>query len=577
MTNGFHDSDGRTLCQPGRRKIENLKAVLEEHALWMKTDGEERPPAGLRDADLRNQDLSGADLRRADLQCADLTGANLSGARLDGSHLYGAILRGVDLRPASGLIQSQLAGTDLSDAKLPKEMPEFESLHQIAEISKQIQTVFLALIGSCVFSWLTITMTTDVALLVGGPAVALPVWNMKVPYVLFFWVTPVVLLCLYVYLHYFLQNLWSVIATLPAVFPDGGTLDKRAYPGLFVSVARWHVPIIREHRTPFPWIQYQVAVLSAWILVPATLFSFWLKYLRQHDWIGTMFHTVLLVLVIGFATYSRHLAVLTLEWSDESEDTTEKTEVSHEWRHLWGLVWTRLLVVAGVCICLFVFASYYSSEDRHSSDSYSGVRHSLGKWMFATLDNESISLKPDDWRGGVEATDDQLKRVRGPILRGINLRNASMQHVFLVNVDLTEAKIDGAYLLGADLRRSWLSGACLNGAILRNAKLSGAQLDNAQLDRASLKSAKLNQNTSLSGASLKGADLYGADLTAAILQKANLSRAILTFAILRSADLSVAILTEADLSSADLSDAKGLNQDQLEHASGNECTILPRA
>ena len=54
---------------------DQLKAVLDAHALWLKGEG-----AGQR-ANLHEADLRGADLREADLSEADLSGANLSGAQ----------------------------------------------------------------------------------------------------------------------------------------------------------------------------------------------------------------------------------------------------------------------------------------------------------------------------------------------------------------------------------------------------------------------------------------------------------------------------------------------------------------
>ena len=73
---------------------DQLKAVLDAHALWLKGEGAGQRAnlyeADLRGADLREADLSGAHLRWADLSEADLSGANLSGANLSGADLSGA-------------------------------------------------------------------------------------------------------------------------------------------------------------------------------------------------------------------------------------------------------------------------------------------------------------------------------------------------------------------------------------------------------------------------------------------------------------------------------------------------------
>jgi hypothetical protein len=79
--------------------MDNLKQILEDHALWARSEGGHR--ANLSGANLSGADLSRADLSRADLYSADLSGANLSGADLSGADLSGANLSGADLYSAN--------------------------------------------------------------------------------------------------------------------------------------------------------------------------------------------------------------------------------------------------------------------------------------------------------------------------------------------------------------------------------------------------------------------------------------------------------------------------------------------
>jgi hypothetical protein len=83
---------------------DELKTVLEQHALWLKSQGGAR--ADLRDADLRGAYLRGADLRDADLRDADLRGAYLRGADLRDADLRDADLRGADL-PHFGIVPEE--------------------------------------------------------------------------------------------------------------------------------------------------------------------------------------------------------------------------------------------------------------------------------------------------------------------------------------------------------------------------------------------------------------------------------------------------------------------------------------
>ena len=84
---------------------EELKAILDDHAKWLRGEGGERADlkgaslrwANLKGTYLKGADLSGADLGGADLRWADLRGSDLSGANLSGANLSEANLSGADL------------------------------------------------------------------------------------------------------------------------------------------------------------------------------------------------------------------------------------------------------------------------------------------------------------------------------------------------------------------------------------------------------------------------------------------------------------------------------------------------
>ena len=89
---------------------DDLKKVLDDHALWLRGEGGAR-------ANLRGADLEGANLRWADLRWAYLEGANLRGANLRRADLRRADLRRADLRGAN-LREANLRGADLQGANL---------------------------------------------------------------------------------------------------------------------------------------------------------------------------------------------------------------------------------------------------------------------------------------------------------------------------------------------------------------------------------------------------------------------------------------------------------------------------
>ncbi|THJ45995.1 pentapeptide repeat-containing protein [Candidatus Frankia alpina] len=190
-------------------------------------------------------------------------------------------------------------------------------------------------------------------------------------------------------------------------------------------------------------------------------------------------------------------------------------------------------------------------------------------------------------------------RLDGANLAGTRLVWANLTRARLAEANLTEAKLDranlaDAWLAGANLTGACLgyanltdarldganlAGACLGYANLTDARLADANLTEAQLDRANLADAWLADanltDARLDGANLTGAWLWKANLTGARLDGANLTGVKLWKANLTSARLDGANLTDAWLKGANLTGVKGLTQEQVDVARGDEQTVLP--
>jgi uncharacterized protein YjbI with pentapeptide repeats len=150
-------------------------------------------------------------------------------------------------------------------------------------------------------------------------------------------------------------------------------------------------------------------------------------------------------------------------------------------------------------------------------------------------------------------------------LQGASLKGAQLQYATLEQAQLQGASLDGAHLRGALLLLAQLQGASLEGAQLQGASLEGAQLQGAFLRGAGLEGASLDE-AQLQGAFLRGAGLEGASLFAAQLQGAFLNAAHLQGAVLNGAQLQGASLAEAGLQGVDLYDSS-LMHTILENAS----------
>ena len=89
-----------------------LKEILDQHKIWIESNGVQGKCADLENAYLCGANLINADLEGAILCIANLQGANLRGAKLTGANLYGASLRDADLTGAN------LSGANLTYVNL---------------------------------------------------------------------------------------------------------------------------------------------------------------------------------------------------------------------------------------------------------------------------------------------------------------------------------------------------------------------------------------------------------------------------------------------------------------------------
>ena len=101
-------------------KASELNLILDQHWIWIDTNGVQGQRAILAGADLRVAILAGAELRGANLtdanlNCANLYRANLEYVNLQGADLRAANLQGANLQGAS-LTGANLTGAYLKDA-----------------------------------------------------------------------------------------------------------------------------------------------------------------------------------------------------------------------------------------------------------------------------------------------------------------------------------------------------------------------------------------------------------------------------------------------------------------------------
>lgn len=499
-----HGSDQaqRAEAEPQVRQVseDELRTICEAHQKWLLSGGREGEKA-----DLSAANLQGANLAGANLQGASLMRAKLQEAQLHGCELQTANLQDADLSGATGLLAKQLAGANLSGARLPEDLQRFDGLERVQEACQNARTLLLSILLASVYTWLTIATTTDAALLTNSSSSPLPIIQTEISIANVYLIAPLLLLCLYLYFHIYMQRVWERLAQLPAIFSDGTPLDEKAYPWLFIGLVRSHVKLLRRDRPPLSRTQAGLSFLLAWWTVPLTMMALWGRYLSRHDLMGTFLQIFVITIAFSAALTFHRLTRETLRLKFQRYITMDNRKI--------GLrPYGRLAMISAM---IFVLLSTAGGLIFLSIKA-------IGGEIRANLRDADVSTKPENWTG----QDSEIQFVRGASLRKADLRHARATNAFLVNADME----------WADLREAWMDEADLRKADLSYAKLDGAQLIDVNLRHANL------QRASCSGTDFQTSDLSGANLSGARLSSANLNRVNFQDSILERAYLEGASL-----------------------------------
>lgn len=563
----------------------DLREILENHGLWLDSNGEtgiradfsgknleyaDLVDARLPDALLHKTILMGADLTLADLRGATLIQANLAEASLLGTQLQQTNLQAADLHGATGLLSPQLAGTNLFGAVLPETISPFEGLKLVRETASKagwLMCLTLLLDG---LVWLRIFTTPDSQLVKNSSALPFSGLQSTLPFIPFYLFGPVVILSLYFCFHLYMQRLWDGIAQLPAIFPDGRRLDA-CLPWFARWSARKHFKWLRISQSPLAFLEAAIAIVVVYWVAPATVLLFWGRYLTLQDLRGTTLHLLLVAGAIAAAMNLPRMAGKafgpdTPRLSTEQKSSSRKT------------VLVLRAVPPGIGLLLFLLSIGTFVGVPHDYRATTqlpapGIRAwapdilwTFGYNPFAQLTEADVSTKPSGWTGREE----EIALVKGANLNRLRLRYIQAYGAFLVKAHLWRTDLRNAYLSEADLREANLRQVDLRFAVLDRARLARAALPeadlrNANLDRADLRDANLSfavlSEATLLDATLDGANLYKSDLHSDLLQRASLKKADLREANLENSNLTMANLGESYLISTNLSNARLKNAD----------------
>jgi uncharacterized protein YjbI with pentapeptide repeats len=555
-----------------------LAEILDQHKIWVESGGETGAKAdlsgvNLSKADLTGVNLQGAHLHRTNLVGADLSMANLRGASLVradmrnanllGTELRGANLMGANAYGADGLWFGRLGGTNLFDAVLPESISAVDSSKAIGDATKVARVFYFLTVGLSLVCCLLIAFTTDLRLLLNTSALPFSRLTTILPMSGLYLGGPLVLLALSLRFHFLLLRLWGSMAALPAVFPDGQTLERDG-PWYLMGLVRRHFRWQGDTKSPMTAFETVLSTVLAYWIVPATLFLFWVRYLARQDFRGTLLHVVVITASVASATCLPFVVSRVLRPGDLRLPKS---------KNILRLVLQTLRSALAVCCILFLFSIGVNrglpyDRSAGTADSPGDVRRwaslvfqSIGYRPYADLTEATLSSAPP--RGTVW-TEETVEGITGARLNQMNMRFARAYKAFLINAKLWRVNLEGAYLSEADLRGANLREALLRNAVLDRAQVAHAVLVSANATGANFAAADMRfvdlsygnfENAVLSNAKISGASLYAVNLRNAQLLRTDLSRTDMRDTKLEHAVLSFANLEQTDLSSAKLSDA----------------------
>src|SRR5437899_1757245 len=413
----------------------DLAEILDQHKQWVESGGESGVKAdlcgvnlakadltgvNLQGAHLHRTNLAGADLSMANLRGASLVRSNLQNANLLGTELRGANLMGANLYGAEGLWFGRLGGTNLFDAVLPESISAVDSSKAIGNATKVARWFYFLTVGVSVICGFLIGFTSDTRLLINSSALHTTRLGNLLPMTGFYLGGPLVLLVLSLRFHFLLLRLWGSMAALPAVFPDGQTLEKDG-PWYLMGLVRRHFRWQGESRSAMTAFETVLSTVLAYWIVPVTLFFFWLRFLPLQGFRGNLLNVFLMNLSFATATCVPFVVSRVLRPGDIRIPKSKSVV-----RMILGT--TRAALATG-CILFIISLGVNRGlpADRAAAvgESPSDVRRwaamvfqSVGYRPYADLTEATLSSPPP--RGTVW-TDETLEKIVGARLNQMNL------------------------------------------------------------------------------------------------------------------------------------------------------------
>jgi len=527
--------------------------------------------------DLAGIDLSG--LIFPDLSCVgtSFTESNLCNATMGSPEKPAALARadfreawliGTDLQHTKGLEETALAGSMMLGASLPIGFV-FTGLRKVEEIAKNSRTNFFLLIIASVLSFLGWMDINDFQATTNQGLPILPFLNKPINVNGFFGITPLLLLFFFGYFQLYLQSLWQALAMLPAFFPDGRSLLRKAYPWVLNTMVSYHVHYLllrideiphrdslvrqevtrkqlEESQTKYIKFSKFVILILCYFLIPLVIFMLWIGSLVLRDWLITASNTVVLAIaVFACLTFYRDIRI---RFGRNDQPRSWKWDSPSSYHpKFWSI--SLLIMLSGVSLFVltknpFLESHYRTNYEKAFASGTTCDVHNNRTWWCRTISAEvsdrHFATKPKapsydrvvlegKTRSDVKDTDekedlssyyDQIRTnakamVNRFDLSGQSLDYANIENGFMVNMNLEGATMRAASLINVDLTGADLTSVDLRSAVLHKASLVATDLGCADLRDSYLVGVDLSRavirSTVFSGANMRKIKIFATE------------------------------------------------------------------
>lgn len=353
------------------------------------------------------------------------------------------VLRNKDFSGEKNLMAWSLAGSDLRGAILPDGF-HFDLIDRVKDSAKNLNGVLLIFFAASLSFWLVRISYTDAQILLSYADASLPIIDVKIGLDHFFFLSPFILLTIYVYLHIGLQQLIGSAVNLPLFFPDGLRIDKKLYPSPIIRITKLIFPHHRNNEEDGAFLKLasflrnRFTFIIIGVIIHGSLLSNWINYLPQHDLAVSLSHVGTILLGIALEWYFiRGYFKILIDSREEKKDKKGDSANSSD--------------------SIGDFNNDLEKLKRRKKRYYYGFLCVLiGTMLISTAYTIAVIKYQVHWPNRVTV---------------LNLRNADLQ-----SKDLSNRDLDGANLQGAKLSGCNITSTSFDKANLLDCKTDGAYI-----------------------------------------------------------------------------------------------------